>query len=246
MNSYLSLPEEDFAKAKIQGEVVRKRGDLILRKYTVEEKEEKKLCRAAGEYYSLCFDKRKLGEERYDRRLAKTLSDILKSKADWSRPFIAGLGNAFITADSLGTRTVDNLSERRDGLYLFKPSVYGLSGLECADILSSIIEKYAPSVVVTVDTLGAIGIEKLCASIQLNTAGITPGEAMGSGRKRLDEKSLGAPVLSLGVPLIAYPETLNDSALWVTPKEIDVVVRLCAAILSQSIRNVISGKRSLL
>ena len=115
---------------------------------------------------------------------------------------------------------------------LFKPWVYGECKIESADSVNGIVSVTKPSAVIAIDTLGCLGIDKLFSSFQLSTAGITPGEAVGNARTRLDEKTLGVPVITLGVPLISVDP---EEEVCVTPKEIDIVVDVAANVLSESI-----------
>ena len=61
---------------------------------------------------------------------------------------------------------------------------------------------------------------------------------MGNRRLALDEKTLGVPVLALGVPLVVRADTLfegRQQGLFVTPKDIDGIVKASAMLLSREL-----------
>ena len=67
---------------------------------------------------------------------------------------------------------------------------------------------------------------------------------MSNHRERLSERTLGVPVVAIGVPLVVYASTIIRDAggdeegfesLIVTPKDIDLLVREAAAVVCRAI-----------
>ena len=106
--------------------------------------------------------------------------------------------------------------------------------LFAADIIRAAVKTAKPEVVIAIDALAARESARLCKTVQICTSGISPGSGVGNARSRLDEKSVGAPVISLGVPTVVDAATLVRDAsgegaeaksfagLFVCPADIDV------------------------
>ena len=59
-----------------------------------------------------------------------------------------------------------------------------------------------------IDALLARGVNRLCTTIQITDTGISPGAGVGNRRKELSEKTLGVPVIAIGVPTVVEAETI--------------------------------------
>ena len=82
------------------------------------------------------------------------------------------------------------------------------------------------------EALAAAGREKLCAVLQITDTGLTPGSGVGNHRREVSQKTLGVPVLALGLPTVIRADQLigeeapaEGEALFVTPRDIDQRVR---------------------
>lgn len=190
---------------------------------------------------------------------------------------VIGLGNAEMTPDALGSQTVrrisvtrceggeDRIWELRDHPCRISALATGVScqtGLETVEIVRGLVSVTGPDLVLAVDALAARATSHLGATVQLSDTGIQPGAGIGGARPALTEKTVGAPVLALGVPTVVESETLVKDALarfgieedmpefadllhggksfFVTPKEIDLLVPSLAALLADSIEKAFS------
>ena len=93
----------------------------------------------------------------------------------------------------------------------------------------------------------ARGARRLGRTIQLTDTGITPGSGIGNHRNAINRKSVGVPVISLGVPTVVDARTLcadlsgaeidlpDDTELFVTPRDIDTRVRDSARLVGYAI-----------
>lgn len=145
------------------------------------------------------------------RRLA---CRALKRKEEAGFPGIhvlaVGLGNPYVTPDSLGPRVLGNLRISRkiaeDGdlpvVSGIVPGVMAQTGMETAEILKGIIRETKPDLILAVDALAARSIRRLGTTIQLTDTGIHPGSGVGNHRNGLTEETLGIPVLAIGVPTV--------------------------------------------
>jgi len=159
----------------------------------------------------------------------KELADISVGADNLSKVsiLIAGLGNNFITADSIGPKALSkvlitrHLKQHLGGLDNFgliemsgiAPGVLGQTGMETAEIIFSVAEKIKPSLVILIDALASRKISRLATTIQLSNTGIAPGSGVGNHRRAIDSELLGAPVVSIGVPTVVDAATLSYDVL---------------------------------
>ncbi len=136
---------------------------------------------------------------------------------------IAGLGNSAITADAVGPFTASNVIvthhiKKADPL-LFEqmklcdtmcvcPGVLGSTGLEGADIISSVVKNAKPDFVIAIDALASRKLSRLATTIQVCDTGISPGSGINNTRKALTFENLGVPVIAIGIPTVVEASTL--------------------------------------
>lgn len=142
--------------------------------------------------------------------------------------FVAGLGNAELTADAIGPKTVGmltatrHLREHEGGLYrrlgcsslsAMAPGVLGQTGIETLELLRGAVRFVRPDIVILVDALAARSCDRLAATVQISDVGISPGSGVGNHRSAITRESLGVPVISVGVPTVVNSATLVYDAL---------------------------------
>jgi spore protease len=147
--------------------------------------------------------------------------------ADFS-VFVAGLGNAELTADAIGPKTVGLLTATRhlrehegrlyreigcSSLSALAPGVLGQTGIETLELLRGAVRYVKPDLVIVVDALAARSCDRLAATIQLTNTGISPGSGVGNDRCALTSDTMGIPVIALGVPTVVDSSTLVYDAL---------------------------------
>ena len=183
--------------------------------------------------------------------MRKFVGDIKKD----TKILIVGMGNQFIIADSLGNKIAEKLEPTRHlkltnkindmpEISIFLPSVLGVTGIETADSINAICSIVNPTIIIAIDALCATTIERFCSTVQFSSDGITPGAGIGNNRKKLEEKSLGAKIVAVGVPLLIKYSTIVNSKLKIssmqdifTSAEIEQVIEKYAEIISTAIRN---------
>ena len=141
---------------------------------------------------------------------------------------VAGLGNREITADSIGPRTVDRLTVTRHieqhnkklfdsfckvPLCAFAPGVLGQTGIETAEMIRGVCDHASPDLVIAIDALAARSTARLGATVQISDSGIFPGSGIGNRRSEISQKTLGIPVIAIGVPTVVNSATLVYDAL---------------------------------
>ena len=246
-----------------------------LSKIVLDQVNAKKLKRDEGIYYTLFsnvifdFDKKK-----YDD-LIMAFSNVIKEylnlyeiKKD-DLIFVVGLGNASVTPDSLGPKVVQMIDvtshlfkmnhehDKMQNVMALAPGVMSQTGLETVDLIKSITSKIHPKLVIVIDALASISLKRLNHTIQINNASISPGAGIGNYRKKFSQKTLGCPMLAIGVPTVVDIKALFEDALknmdlnldeimpftaedemiqfMVTPKEIDMNIEDLSNIISRGL-----------
>ena len=178
----------------------------------------------------------------------------------------AGLGNTEITPDALGpavargifaTRHIPKELTKAAGLDLLRqvsvitPGVLGQTGIEAGELIKAAAEKIKPAAVIVIDALAAQSGDRLFKTVQLCDTGIAPGSGGGNNRKELNrrgeisEKTVGVPVIAIGVPTVIDADTLSErltgispekkSEMFVTPKDVDMLTQRLAKLLAEAI-----------
>lgn len=196
--------------------------------------------------------------------VGKILSEYL-GKVEGKRILVVGLGNRYITADTLGHEVVSRVVVSNKGTIVnaIVPSVKGLTGIESCDIVEGVVKKTKPDIVVVVDSLCATDIKRIGTCIQFSNSGMTPGSGMRAPRRTLSHKTLGCKVISIGVPFVVFVGTIIDTMfggmqgtmqrdkiarnkaelenMVMTPSDIDVRVEELGKIVSTAINKTLLG-----
>lgn len=198
---------------------------------------------------------------------------------------VVGLGNRMVTPDSLGPLTVDRIlvtrhifsgmpeyaDDRMRSVCALAPGVLGVTGIETAEMLESIVRKIKPACVICVDALAARATGRIGGAIQITDTGIQPGSGVGNRRMALNRDTLGVDVIAVGMPTVIYAATLardafamlddtaGDEALMklerelmggpggdmiVTPREIDGLIKDSAGMIAAGINRALQPELS--
>lgn len=144
------------------------------------------------------------------------LKSIFGEVSSDDRVLVVGLGNRYISSDSLGAKVVGKINITINNKLLPKvmaiaPSVMGLTGIETFDIVEGVASRVKPTHLILIDSLCASAVERLGRSIQVTNTGICPGGGIGNKRKCIDGKIV-KNVYSIGVPLLIFSSTFIGSA----------------------------------
>ena len=105
------------------------------------------------------------------------------------------------------------LEENTRPVSALAPGVLGTTGIETQEILQGIVDKIKPKLLIVIDSLASKSIERISSSIQIADTGIVPGGGVENARKELTEKSLGIPVIAIGVPMVVEAATIASDCL---------------------------------
>ena len=264
---------ENEGKSEVENYTV---GNLNVQKIALDEANAKKYGKKEGIYYTITTDaiidlEHDLATE-VSITLAKILEDIYEeyNLTQESYILVLGLGNDEITPDSLGPKAVKNifvtkhladLGQLDEGLGIIgaiAPGVMGQTGIETSDIIRALVKKTKPELVLVIDALASRSLHRVNRTVQISTAGINPGSGVGNKRKEISYKTLGVPVVAIGVPTVVdiasifydikdfFNETddeidirssliESDLNFMVTNKDIDEMMNMMADIISKAV-----------
>jgi spore protease len=275
------LPRTDLATEDCENDAtneieVYKIGDVNVEKIILDEQNAKRYSKKEGTYFTVSTDV--IIDLSHDEAtgvslaIAKLLEDLYEeyNLTQESYVLILGLGNDDITPDSLGPKVVKNifvtkhladLGQLDEGLGIIgaiAPGVMGQTGIETSDIITALVKKTKPELVLVIDALASRSLHRVNRTIQISTAGINPGSGVGNKRKEISYKTLGVPVIAIGVPTVVdiasifydikgfFNETDNemdirssliesDLNFMVTNKDIDEMMNMMSDIIAKAV-----------
>jgi spore protease len=157
--------------------------------------------------------------------MGKVLKPLVKLE-DSMTALVVGLGNWNVTPDAVGPKVVskimvtrhlkqlvpDSIDEGIRPVCAISPGVLGITGMETGEIIRGIVEKIKPNLVICIDALASRKMDRVNRTIQIGTSGISPGAGIGNQRMEISEKTLGIPVIAIGIPTVVDAATLaNDT-----------------------------------
>lgn len=172
-----------------------------------------------------------LGDEQIEKSsncLKEEIAKILDMHTDKKgEVLIVGLGNIYSTPDALGPRVINNIEVTRHIIkympqYIDKnarsvsaiaPGVLGTTGIETMEILQGIINNIKPQALIVIDSLASRSIERIGSTIQISDTGIVPGAGVGNKRNEISSRTLGIPVIAIGVPTVVDLATITDNCI---------------------------------
>lgn len=237
-----------------------KRGDVNITRIKIEnEKEEKAAGKPRGSYTTLEFPDITISPPENLREAVKSeLERFLPEKRELI--LVAGLGNRDITPDAIGpavaarifaTRHIPPGLAKTAGLKGLKqvavisPGVLGQTGIEAGELIKAAADRIKPDAVIVTDALASKSRERLYKTVQLCNTGISPGSGVKNSRREISEKTVGVPVIAVGVPTVIDTDTLIEeltgaapevkTEMFVTPKEVDMLTVRISEILAEAI-----------
>ena len=193
---------------------------------------EKAIGKPIGDYITIDIKNLKIADEEEIQKSAEVLSNELRQIIDKHIEYkddvlVAGLGNLHVTPDSLGPKVVSDIDitrhiikympqyidENARPVSAISPGVLGTTGIETLEVLEGVIDKIKPKMLIVIDALASRSIERISSTIQLSDTGIVPGAGVGNTRKELSKKTLGIPVIAIGIPTVVESAVLVNDCL---------------------------------
>jgi spore protease len=185
----------------------------------VDEEGEQAIGKPKGTYVTIDVKKLKLAEEEEIQKSAEVLATELKKILDKhidkkGEILVVGLGNLYVTPDSLGPKVINDIDitrhiinympqyvdENTRMVSAISPGVLGTTGIETIEILEGIVNNTKPKLVIVIDALASRSTERISSSIQISDTGIVPGSGVGNTRKEISKRTLNIPVVAIRYP----------------------------------------------
>lgn len=185
-----------------------------------------------GNYITIDIKKFKVAGEEEIQKASEVLTEELKKLLDehiekQGEILVVGLGNIYVTPDALGPKVVNEIDITRHLInYLpqyveegtrpvsaIAPGVLGTTGIETMEILKGIVDNVKPKLIIVIDALASRSIERISSTIQLADTGIVPGAGVDNTRKEISEKTLGIPVIAMGIPTVVDLATIVSDGI---------------------------------
>ena len=185
-----------------------------------------------GSYITIDVKDLKLADEDKIQKASEVLQKELKDMIDKHITtkediLVVGLGNLYVTPDSLGPKVINEIDvtrhiikympeyvdENTRPVTAISPGVLGTTGIETLEILKGIVENIKPKMIIVIDALASRNIERISSTIQISDTGIVPGAGVGNTRKEISNDTLGIPVIALGIPTVVESAVLVNDCL---------------------------------
>lgn len=196
------------------------------------EQGEQAIGKPIGTYVTVDIKNLKLATDEDIQKASDVVKDELKKIIDshcerQDEILVVGLGNQFVTPDSLGPKVVSEIEvtkhfikytpqyvvEGTRSVCAIAPGVLGTTGIETSEIIRGIVDKVQPKMLIVIDSLASKSIERISSTVQISDTGIVPGGGVGNAREELSEKSIGIPVIAIGVPMVVESAVLVNDCL---------------------------------
>lgn len=224
------------------------------------EKGERAINRPVGNYITLEFPTLlKIGDySGLKNAVIREIKGLLPEKKE--KILVAGLGNTDITPDAVGPFTARQILATRHitgrfaesiglkglkSVSVISPGVLGQTGIETGELIKCAVGAVKPDAVIVIDALASSSASRLFTAIQLCDTGITPGSGVKNSRKEISGKTLGVPVIAIGVPTVMDANALaseltgcdteKSADMFVTPKEVDLLCDRISEVLAQAL-----------
>ena len=161
--------------------------------------------------------------------LGKELGEFIQtiSLTENDTVLIVGLGNWDATPDALGPKvagkvlvtrhlhkyTPQNIQGGLRPVCALSPGVLGITGIETAEIVKGVVERVQPSLIIAVDALAAMNLNRITSTIQVADTGIHPGSGIGNQRMAITREVLGVPVIAIGIPTVVHAAVVIAASL---------------------------------
>lgn len=182
-----------------------------------------------------------------------------------SKVLVVGLGNQRIASDSLGVISVSHviatgyfnhldINNKKRSVYTYIPGVLRDTGYSAYQAIKALKRELKPDFVLIVDSLLSGSVLYLNKLIQITDRGITPGSGIYQLQREISFKTIGVPVIVIGIPTVIESSTIIKDALEsredkvvfqkgydfiVASKDIDWLVKDMGKFLGESINQVL-------
>lgn len=204
--------------------------DIRVVKSVINEAASSLLHKQPGTYFTLDLTNVDFHDVNICEKVEKALAQVVIKLLDQmnlrnKKCLLVGLGNENVTPDALGPYVIDNVIVTRHLFALgnvssgfsevsaISPGVMGMTGIETFDVIKAVTDKIDVDFLIVVDALASNSIARVSKTIQVTDTGISPGSGVGNKRKELSVKTMGIPVIAIGVPTVVDAVTITNDVI---------------------------------
>lgn len=176
-----------------------------------------------GNYISI--ETQDLDDKEQNQYFEQAMQDILQrllKKYHYtkkSRVLCVGLGNDAFLSDALGPKTMQKLHVTSHlvshsifsslvSISSFRPGVMSSTGMETSHLIRAIQKGEKFDIIVVIDSLATTSLARLYKVVQISDTGIHPGSGVANHRLPIDSKTMGCPVICIGVATVVESASL--------------------------------------
>lgn len=204
----------------------------ITRVKVLNEEGEQAIGKKKGNYITIDIKNLKIAGEKDIQKASEAVTKELKNLIgnlinEQEDILVVGLGNLYVTPDSLGPKVIQDIDITRHLLTYMpevlepntrsvsavSPGVLGTTGIETLEILKGIVDNIHPKLLIVIDALASRSIERISSTVQIADTGIVPGAGVDNARKELTVNTLGIPVIAIGIPTVVEAATIAADSL---------------------------------
>ena len=194
-------------------------------------------------------------KEKIKKVLKKEIKTFLNNLniSNYYHALIIGLGNDLHTADSIGSKTLQYIKVNtqletlgikidKNKLSALEPGVLGKTGIETRRIIESVVDEIKPDIAIIIDSFVSNDISYLNKTIEITDSGITPGSGLFGIQKEINQKTLGIPIIVIGVTSAIEVKIKNEKNLTfylLSTNDIDKYVSQISKVIADAINEVI-------
>ncbi|MGN0649941.1 MAG: GPR endopeptidase [Oscillospiraceae bacterium] len=174
--------------------------------------------------------------------LGKALTQFLPSRG---RLLAAGLGNPAVTHDSLGALAVRSIAPKDDGaisVTAFETDIAARTGIETARMVRAVADEIGADCILAIDALACSDIKRIGKTVQITNAGIIPGSGAANRRTEITRRTMGIPVVAVGVPTAAELSAITgkseDRGYLVLAGDVDILTKIWAESIAEAVNRI--------
>lgn len=228
-----------------------------------------------GNYISV--ETQGIGEKEQNHYFEEAIQDVLQKLlkkyhyTKKSRILCVGLGNDAFLSDALGPKTIQKIHVTSHllsrpmfsslvSISTFRPGVMSSTGMESSHLIQAIQKGEKFDMILVVDSLATTSLSRLYKVVQISDTGISPGSGVANHRLPIDTKTMGCPVICIGVATVVesaalvfdtlrqlpHLETIayqdirqmlheNENNFVMTSKDIDRTIELLSSVIAHAL-----------
>ena len=180
--------------------------------------------------------------------LKKELILFLNKIKNKKHVLVVGLGNENYTADATGPKVIKNIKVNSYlgnnfnylGLKIsaLEPGILGQTGIDTQRIIKAVVREINCDFLIVVDSFVSNKIEDIEKTIEISNQGITPGSGIMAINSKIDKRTVGIPVIVIGVPT-ALEINIKNSNYILASNSIDKYIVDISKIISDVLNEIL-------